>query len=335
MKGKALKVLSVVMTLVMLMTASVHVHAIDVIQHQEEQPVELKTDESRDFGINQIMPVFSILGKVESLKQKDNFLVRFFRQLLDLLFGRKKDVPADKKEIPSNDMAPSLAEPDKDDMALIGNGTSSDERDIYFVLSGGVQRVGSSNEYNTTVGSEFTLKVRYGAEIFNMTKMTYGYGAVVETALNCRSGEWVYDYMAIDAIDLTVRAHGMYKTVDSATGETVCHDVDVSCVVHVKPSSDVPFGFRDVTKTELEIIHYYGSGESVSIPGQFKSYNITMIGQRAFANHTEVRTVTLPNGFKAIGNEAFLNCSSLRTVNGLNSVEDVSGTAFSGCPYIH
>lgn len=61
------------------------------------------------------------------------------------------------------------------------------------------------------------------------------------------------------------------------------------------------------------------------------SYSVTSIGYEAFANSTNLTSVTIPNSVTAIGHQAFYECSSLSTVNIPNSVTNIGYGAFGRC----
>lgn len=62
-----------------------------------------------------------------------------------------------------------------------------------------------------------------------------------------------------------------------------------------------------------------------------KKYPVTSIGDGAFADHDELKTVKLPDSIIEIGAGAFANCSQLTTVNFGNSVRSISENMFVCC----
>ena len=61
------------------------------------------------------------------------------------------------------------------------------------------------------------------------------------------------------------------------------------------------------------------------------TYNVTGIGWYAFANCTDLNSITIGKSVETIADEAFYNCSGLTTVNLPESVISIGGHAFYGC----
>ena len=69
--------------------------------------------------------------------------------------------------------------------------------------------------------------------------------------------------------------------------------------------------------------------ETIAFDGT--TYSVTSIGDGAFANHSGLTSVTIPNSVTSIGNYAFFNCSGLTSVTIPNSVTTIGDSAFFGC----
>lgn len=61
------------------------------------------------------------------------------------------------------------------------------------------------------------------------------------------------------------------------------------------------------------------------------TYNVTGIGWYAFANCTDLNSITIGKSVETIADEAFYGCSGLTTVNLPESVISIGGHAFYGC----
>ncbi len=60
-------------------------------------------------------------------------------------------------------------------------------------------------------------------------------------------------------------------------------------------------------------------------------YNVTGIGDNAFAQCTELTSVSIPNTVTYIESEAFYGCSSLTSVSIPRSVTSIDNSVFYGC----
>ena len=69
--------------------------------------------------------------------------------------------------------------------------------------------------------------------------------------------------------------------------------------------------------------------ETIAFDGT--TYSVTSIGDGAFANHSGLTSVTIPNSVTSIGNYAFFNCSGLTSVTIPNSVTTIGEFAFAYC----
>ena len=78
--------------------------------------------------------------------------------------------------------------------------------------------------------------------------------------------------------------------------------------------------------------HYFGDiriPEIVTYEGV--DYNVTGIGNSAFAGCSGLTSVTIPNSITSIGGNAFYNCSGLTSITIPNSVTSIDKDAFNGC----
>lgn len=88
---------------------------------------------------------------------------------------------------------------------------------------------------------------------------------------------------------------------------------------------------------EVEVTYCEGKKYSgdITIPKTIAyngvTYNVTGIGWYAFANCTDLNSITIGKSVETIADEAFYNCSGLTTVNLPESVISIGGHAFYGC----
>ncbi|MBQ8765535.1 MAG: leucine-rich repeat protein [Clostridia bacterium] len=70
----------------------------------------------------------------------------------------------------------------------------------------------------------------------------------------------------------------------------------------------------EIVNGEAIITSYTGTATQVTVPAEIDGYTVYGVGDSAFRNNTEITTVTVTSGVKAIGAAAFENCESLATI---------------------
>lgn len=65
---------------------------------------------------------------------------------------------------------------------------------------------------------------------------------------------------------------------------------------------------------------------SITIPN-----SVTSIGLRAFQSCSKLNSITIPNSVTTIGSEAFYGCTGLTSITIPNSVTSIGSKAFCGC----
>ena len=73
------------------------------------------------------------------------------------------------------------------------------------------------------------------------------------------------------------------------------------------------------------LIGYKGNSEKVNVPNQVKT-----IGPEVFMDHTEIKSVILPDSLNIISEDAFANCSNLSILLGGSFVTQIEDRAFYG-----
>ncbi len=76
---------------------------------------------------------------------------------------------------------------------------------------------------------------------------------------------------------------------------------------------------------------YWGVSGEVVIPDNLGGYNVTGIGELAFAYVSGITSVTIPEGITSIGRQAFFSCDILSEVYISSTVTSISEGAFAGC----
>ena len=88
----------------------------------------------------------------------------------------------------------------------------------------------------------------------------------------------------------------------------------------------------DVIDGDAVIVEYHGDAQNdLVIPHTLSGYAVTAIGESAFWEHTELKTVVIPQGVTAIGRYAFLDCTNLEKITIPEGVVIIDEMAFELC----
>ena len=79
------------------------------------------------------------------------------------------------------------------------------------------------------------------------------------------------------------------------------------------------------------ITGYRGNGGEVKIPPTIGGLQVVEIGNRAFSNCRDLRSIVLPKGVTSIGDWAFQDCSSLTSITLPKGVTSIGDWAFRNC----
>jgi hypothetical protein len=103
-------------------------------------------------------------------------------------------------------------------------------------------------------------------------------------------------------------------------------------VILAAPASvQAQFEYTINADNTLTVSAYTGPGGDVAIPTNFDGLTVTIIGTNAFADLTNLMSVTIPDGLLDIQSNAFLSCSSLTNVTISESVTNIGDYAFESC----
>jgi len=83
---------------------------------------------------------------------------------------------------------------------------------------------------------------------------------------------------------------------------------------------------------EVVITKYNGSETTIVIPSTIQGYEVTEIGQSAFAGCYNLVNVTLPDSISRLQGFTFYQCASLQNVNLGNSITSIGTSEFRHCP---
>lgn len=93
-------------------------------------------------------------------------------------------------------------------------------------------------------------------------------------------------------------------------------------------SGDFVFSVKDKTAT---LIEYKGNASSVTVPSKVKGAKVKAVGDYAFWQKKNMKSVSLPKTVKTIGEAAFNECTSLKEVKMPDSLTTVKSAAFWYC----
>ena len=82
------------------------------------------------------------------------------------------------------------------------------------------------------------------------------------------------------------------------------------------------------------ITGYSGNATALYIPDEIDGHEVVAIGDRAFENRTDLRTVMIPDSVTEIGSCAFNNCTNLSNVTLSQNLKYMKGRAFGSCEKI-
>lgn len=96
--------------------------------------------------------------------------------------------------------------------------------------------------------------------------------------------------------------------------------------------SDLPVGLEYAVRMDsVTITGWSGTVTDLVIPSTIEGYPVQYLGDYAFANATNLVSVTLPETLRSISSSAFQNCTSLKLVNIPSSVTIIGNMVFAGC----
>ena len=77
------------------------------------------------------------------------------------------------------------------------------------------------------------------------------------------------------------------------------------------------------------LTQYSGDAENVEIPSEVNGKTVTVIGEDAFMNHDELKSVIIPDTVVEIRDNAFLNCFNLTEATMSQNIERIGADVFS------
>ena len=81
----------------------------------------------------------------------------------------------------------------------------------------------------------------------------------------------------------------------------------------------------EINNGDIEITKYNGSSANVTIPDTINGDTVTIIGDSAFRDCSNLQTVKFPNKLETVGKYAFSNCVKLKSADLPDTVETIGG----------
>ena len=85
-----------------------------------------------------------------------------------------------------------------------------------------------------------------------------------------------------------------------------------------------------VSGDRATVTGYKGNSADIEIPAEWNGYRVWAIGNNAFSNNLNLKSVAIPQSVTSIGSFAFENCSNLETVNIPSALDSIGIRAFKG-----
>ncbi|MDE6797165.1 MAG: leucine-rich repeat domain-containing protein, partial [Ruminococcus sp.] len=110
-------------------------------------------------------------------------------------------------------------------------------------------------------------------------------------------------------------------------------DIDVTAPVTASAYKSYTYGDFDyvIDGEEIRIVACNRDVKEAVIPAEIDGMPVTFIASDAFANRTNLESVTIPDSVVTIAGEAFKGCTALKSVNIPDSVLYIIPRTFMGC----
>ena len=95
---------------------------------------------------------------------------------------------------------------------------------------------------------------------------------------------------------------------------------------------EVSFYVGEQLITGMSVIACHENAEKVIIPDEIMGLPVVSIGDKVFANNTNLTEIALPSSLVAVGEQAFCRCENLTALSLPASVKLIGSQAFSFCP---
>ncbi|MCX4313549.1 MAG: leucine-rich repeat protein [Clostridia bacterium] len=134
-----------------------------------------------------------------------------------------------------------------------------------------------------------------------------------------------YSLESLSAGDYTIRVRAVGN--EDTHGES-----DWSEEIEFTREAEIGLAYKLINnRTEYEVSSMGSATGSVVVPDTYRGKPVTQVGDRAFANRTQLTAISLGGNITRIGDQAFYNCSFLTAANVPENVTYIGEKAFQGC----
>jgi len=137
---------------------------------------------------------------------------------------------------------------------------------------------------------------------------------------------------AIDKYALSNSKNVTATVVLDSYAQTWCEENSISYVLLAAPASSFTYNIVD---QQAMISGFVGNETDFVVPSTIEGYPVTMIGDRAFEDSSDVVRITLPDSVVSIGVRAFEGCTSLKKINLSNELTSIGRLAFADCSSLY
>ena len=191
-------------------------------------------------------------------------------------------------------------------------------------------RTGTDDVISFFEKNEWDQKQTQGSRFFSIQRYKSGAGAPMEK-FYCEADGFIYCVFTGEPTATLTSAD-----IDMMVSSLVIYELSMT-TIPVDEEEQKVFTSGDYEYVLLEdgtaeITHHYESGdESLEVPGELDGIAVTSIGNRAFSEHFDLTSITLPDSVTNIEDSAFIDCKNLTSITLSDSVTNIGNLVFANC----
>ena len=169
----------------------------------------------------------------------------------------------------------------------------------------------------------------FGELHYYVTVRTYGSG---ESENLCLFTDFTDKYSVTIELSVTdLKGEELWAVLENKTIRNILNSIKLD------PSgfTDPELKYMDSTGFKCNqvgmLTEYTGTAEEIRLPQTIGDVTITQIANGLFQDHTELKSVIVPEGYEVISYNAFSNCTSLEQIEIPLSVTNIQNNAFADC----